>query len=132
MFASKGIAFSKLFVADLDVSAAFYRSALGFEPGPRFSAPDFDELVLRTLGGTGSLVLCRWKDGRALVLGNCHGPVGIAVADTDAAYANCRAAGASPELEPVTFGNARIAIFRDLDGHAIELIAYQAARSEPG
>ncbi len=131
MPASKGIAFIKLFVADLDASTAFYRAALGFEPGPHFSTPDFDELVLRTPGGTGSLVLCRWKDGRALVLGNGHGSVGIAVADTDAGYANCRAAGASPRLEPVTFGDARIAIFHDPDGHAIELIAYQAARSEP-
>jgi hypothetical protein len=81
--------FVKIFVADLDRSAAFYAAGLGFVAGRPVSAPEFDELILRPGEGVrgGSLVLCRWKDGRALALGNAHGPVGLKVDDVDAAHA---------------------------------------------
>ena len=39
--------FVKMFVADLERSAAFYGASLGFVAGGRFSTPEFDELILR-------------------------------------------------------------------------------------
>jgi lactoylglutathione lyase len=119
--------FVKMFVADLDRSAAFYGASLGFVAGPRFSTPEFDELVLRPGEGArgGSLVLCRWKDGRALVQGNAHGPLGLKVNDVDAAYHRILAAGGSIQIAPLDLHGNRLAIVADPDGHALELIAFQ-------
>ncbi|MFL9841607.1 VOC family protein [Sphingomonas sp. ST-64] len=122
MTASRGLAFAKLFVTDLDRSAEFYRAGLGLEPAQRFATPEFDELVLRARDGGGSLVLCRWKDGRALDRGNAHGPVGFVVADVDSTYAACCAAGAAALFPPSAYGPARVAIFRDPDGHSVEIL----------
>jgi lactoylglutathione lyase len=121
--------FVKIFVADLDRSAAFYAAGLGFMPGGRFTAPDFDELILRPGQGVrgGSLVLCRWKDGRALVLGNAHGPVGLKVDDVDAAHAQVLSAGGLSRLAPLNIQGSRVAIMSDPDGHALELIAFKRA-----
>ena len=122
MTASRGVAFAKLFVADLDRSAEFYRAGLGLEPAQRFATPEFDELVLRARDGGGSLVLCRWKDGRALERGNAHGPIGFIVADVDTTYTACSTAGAAPIYPPAAYGPARVAIFRDPDGHSVEIL----------
>lgn len=80
--------FLKIFVADLDRSAAFYVDVLGLVEGGRMAAPEFDELILRApKGGTGgSIVLCRWRDGRALERGNVNGAIGFSVADVDAVH----------------------------------------------
>jgi len=119
--------FVKIFVADLDRSAAFYSASLGFVAGPRFAAPEFDELILRPGEGVrgGSLVLCRWKDERALDLGNAHGPLGLKVDDVDAAYHRMLAAGGSSQIAPLDLLGNRLAIVADPDGHPLELIAFQ-------
>jgi lactoylglutathione lyase len=118
--------FLKIFVADLDRSAAFYADSFGFKVGGRFSTEAFDELILRPGEGVkgGSLVLCRWKDGRALDLGNAHGPIGLKVADVDAAYARVLAAGGVGKIGPLDIQASRLAIMADLDGHPLELIAF--------
>jgi lactoylglutathione lyase len=122
--------FVKIFVADLDRSAAFYAASLGFVVGARFSAPEFDEVILRPGEGVrgGSLVLCRWKDGRALVLGNAHGPLGLRVDDVDAAHGQVLAAGGVSRIAPLDFKGSRLAIVADPDGHPLELIAFGPAR----
>jgi lactoylglutathione lyase len=118
--------FVKFFVADLDRSAAFYGASLGFVAGVRFAAPEFDELVLRPGEGVrgGSLVLCRWKDGRELALGNAHGPLGLKVDDVDAAHGRVLAGGGASRIAPLDFKGSRLAIVSDPDGHTLELIAF--------
>jgi catechol 2,3-dioxygenase-like lactoylglutathione lyase family enzyme len=118
--------FLKIFVADLDRSAAFYADALGFVPGARFAVEAFEELVLRPGQGVrgGSLVLCRWRDGRPLELGNAHGPIGLKVADVDAAHDQVLAAGGVSRVAPLAIQSSRLAIVHDPDGHALELIAF--------
>jgi lactoylglutathione lyase len=126
--------FLKIFVADLDRSAAFYAESLGFTVGGRFATEAFDELILRPGEGVkgGSLVLCRWKDGRALELGNAHGPIGLKVADVDAAYARVLAAGGSSKIGPLDIQASRLAIVADPDGHPLELIAFGKAAPAHG
>jgi predicted enzyme related to lactoylglutathione lyase len=118
--------FAKIFVADLERSAAFYGQALGLVEAGRFATHDFDELILRPGedGKGGSLVLCRWKDGRALMLGNAHGPLGFKVTDVDAAHARVLDAGGVSKIAPLDIQSSRLAIVADLDGHALELIAF--------
>ena len=111
--------FLKIFVADLDRSAAFY-AALGLAPGGRMAAPAFDELILR--GSGGSIVLCRWRDGRALERGNANGPIGFMVTDVDAVHDRVVAAGGTSRLSPRSLGAARLAFVADLDGHELELL----------
>jgi lactoylglutathione lyase len=117
-------AFVKIFVAELQRSAAFYGQALGYAEVARFAVPEFDELILRPAEGArgGSLVLCRWKDGRALDLGNAHGPIGFTVTDVDAAHARILAAGGVSKIAPLDVQSSRVAIVADLDGHALELL----------
>lgn len=119
--------FVKIFVADLDRSTAFYGAGLGFVAGGGFSTAEFDEVILRPGEGVrgGSLVLCRWKDGRVLVLGNAHGPLGFKVDDVDAAHARILAAGGSSRIAPLDLKGSRLAIVADPDGHALELIAFR-------
>lgn len=116
--------FLKIFVADLDRSAAFYADALGLVPGGRMAAPAFDELILRAPEGRGggSIVLCRWRDGRALERGNANGAIGFSVADVDAVHARALAAGGTSRLSPRSLGAARLAFVVDLDGHELELL----------
>jgi lactoylglutathione lyase len=75
----------------------------------------------------GSLVLCRWRDGRALELGNAHGPIGLKVSDVDAVYARVLAAGGSSKVAPLDIQASRLAIVTDPDGHPLELIAFGKA-----
>lgn len=119
--------FVKIFVADLDRSARFYGAGLGFAESGRFATPEFDEVILKPGQGVrgGSLVLCRWKDGRALVLGNAHGPIGLKVEDVDAAHRQVLAAGGENRIAPIDIQASRLAIVADPDGHALELIAFK-------
>lgn len=126
--------FLKIFVADLERSAAFYAESLGFVAGGRFATEAFDELILRPGEGVkgGSLVLCRWRDGRALDLGNAHGPIGLKVSDVDAAYAQVLAGGGSSKVAPLDIQASRLAIVADPDGHSLELIAFGKAALADG
>jgi predicted enzyme related to lactoylglutathione lyase len=126
--------FVKIFVSDLERSAAFYGAALGFAPAGQFSTPEFDELILRPGEGArgGSLVLCRWKDGRALALGNAHGPLGLKVEDVDGAHGRVLAAGGASRIGPLDVKGSRLAIVCDPDGHALELIAFPRQDKQDG
>lgn len=126
--------FVKIFVADLDRSAAFYGQGLGFVEAARFATETFDELILRPGEGVkgGSLVLCCWRDGRVLELGNAHGPIGFRVANVDGVYERIVAAGAVGKIAPVDVQSSRVAIVHDPDGHALELIAFGKAVRDDG
>ncbi len=122
------LSFVKIFVADLDRSAKFYSRAFGLTVGRHMATPEFDECILRPADGNGgSLVLCRWKDGRALTHGNAKGPIGFIVGAVDEVHDAVIDAGGASRVKPVDFGTARVAFVDDPDGHAIELLSPRGA-----
>lgn len=124
--------FLKIFVADLDRAARFYSEAFGYEPGGRMAAPIFDEIILRpTKGQGGAIVLCRWRDGRALHHGDAHGAIGFDVDDVDRVHARALAAGGVSCVGPRNVGPARLSIVTDLDGHELELLDLSGGRASP-
>jgi lactoylglutathione lyase len=122
------LSFVKIFVADLDRSSTFYSRVFGLTVGQNVATPEFDECILRPADGNGgSLVLCRWKDERALSPGNANGPIGFIVDAVDSVHDAALDAGGVSRMKPVDFGAARVAFVRDPDGHEIELLAPKGA-----
>lgn len=122
--------FFKLIVTDMAGNIAFFESAFGFAVRNRFDLPDIEEVVLSLPGETFGLVLFRWKDGRGIVAGNSHGPVGLLSSDVDADYARALSAGARTLRAPFDLGAVRIAFLAAPEGHEIELIRFPAAAAE--
>jgi lactoylglutathione lyase len=121
------LAFFKLVVKDVDAIAAFYQAAFGFGERNRLDLPNVEEAMLTLPGQVFNLVLCRWKDGREIMLGNGYGPVGLVTRDVDAAFARAIANGGTSAREPFVVGKNRIAFVLDPEGHEIELIQFNAA-----
>ncbi|QNA86329.1 hypothetical protein G4G27_21870 [Sphingomonas sp. So64.6b] len=126
--------FVKIFVSDLDAAKTFYAAAFAFDDAERYSTQQFDEIVLRPHGAENGprIVLCCWKDGRALELGNARGPIGLRVQDVARAYQCAISHGASPVLKPVIYSGMVFAVVRDADGHSLELIAAVKSSVDPG
>ncbi|SEH13999.1 hypothetical protein SAMN05428974_1040 [Sphingopyxis sp. YR583] len=120
-------AFYKIFVGDLERSIGFYSDCLGFREQRRIDAGKFDEVVLAPGKQGASVVLCRWKDGRAVEAGAANGPTGYFVADVDAIAARMSDRGAKMVLGPLDYAGMRIAVLADPDGHQIELLGRRAA-----
>lgn len=116
-------AFYKIFVDDLEQSIEFYGACLGFTEQRRIDAGKFDEIILAPSKQGASLVLCRWKDGRAIDQGGAQGPTGYFVSDVDEIVDRMTKRGATPVLGPVDYSGMRIAVLADPDGHQIELLA---------
>ena len=127
--AEAGIAlgFLKLVVDDLEAMVSFYTAAFGFVVRDRIDLPELEEAMLVQPGQTFNLVLLRWKDGRALTVGNAHGPIGMTTRNLDQTFAHAVASGATPEREPYGLGAMRIAFVFDPEGHEIELIQFNTA-----
>lgn len=116
--------FFKLVVKDMPTMLDFYERAFGFTVAGKIESPLMEEAIL-TLPGVDarfSLVLYHWKDSRAIIVGNGHGPVGLHTADVDAAFEHAVAQGATAAIKPLAFPGARIAFVLDPEGHEIELI----------
>lgn len=120
-------AFYKIFVADLDRSIGFYCECLGFREQRRIDAGKFDEVVLAPGKQGPSIILCRWKDERAVEAGAANGPTGYFVTDVDAIAARMYGRGAKKVLGPLDYAGMRIAVLADPDGHQIELLGRKAA-----
>jgi len=120
------LSFFKVMVRDLGAATEFYSRAFGLVPAQTVETDTIAEVILgRGEGGREtSLVLCRYKDGRALRSGDLHGPMGFQVSDVDAVYAHAVAQGAVSLRPPYTFGNSRVAFVADPDGHEIELLRF--------
>lgn len=122
--------FVKLFVSDFEESAWFYETALGFTVQRKIDAGEFDEWILvAPHPGSLRLILCRWKDARALTPGNMHGPLGFLIDDVDAVHQAMLANGGRNLAAPMDMGTARIAIAADPDGHPIELLRLPSAHA---
>lgn len=119
------LGFVKLIARDLPGMVAFYDRALGLTVAQTIENDDMMEKVLQKPGqqGGAALILYHHKDGRALTLGDAHGPVGFYVRDADAAYAHAIEQGASPHREPFDAGAMRVAFVLDPEGHEIEMLS---------
>ena len=122
-------AFYKIFVADLGRSIDFYSECLGFREQRRIDAGKFDEVVLAPGKQGASIVLCRWKDERAVEAGAASGPTGYFVADVDAIATRMTDRGARTMIGPLDYAGTRIAVLADPDGHQIELLGRKSAGS---
>ncbi|HEX7946734.1 MAG TPA: VOC family protein [Phenylobacterium sp.] len=122
---SATFAFTKLIVSDLDGAVDFYGRVLGLVVAQSIETEDLVEHILAKPGqqGGANLILYQHKDGRALSLGDAHGPVGFYVRDVDAAYAHALAQGARGHSEPFDAGTLRVAFILDSEGHEIELVS---------
>ena len=116
--------FFKLVVRDLPAMLDFYERAFGFTVARKFESSLMEEAILTLPGADSrfSLVLYYWKDGREIIVGNGHGPVGLHTADVDAAFEHAVAQGAIPAVKPFAFPGARIAFVLDPEGHEVELV----------
>jgi lactoylglutathione lyase len=114
--------FFKLVVRDLDAMVDFYAAAFGFEVQNRIKLPGLEEVMLVLPGERFNLVLYHHTDGRAVEIGNGHGPVGFITRDLDAALAHLLSNGASAGTGPIDLPGMRLAFAHDPEGHELELI----------
>jgi lactoylglutathione lyase len=119
------LGFMKFVVADMQGMLDFYGRALGLVVAQTIEADHFVEKILRRPGETAgfSLILFHYKDGRAVTVGNGHGPLGLYVRDVDAAYAHAISQGAKAQTEPYDTGAMRVAFVQDPEGRELELIS---------
>src|SRR5262245_27074529 len=98
---SATFAFAKVVVSDLEGAVDFYARVLGLTVAQTIEMDDLAERILAKPGqqGGANLILYQHKDGRALTLGDAHGPVGFYVRDVDATYAHALSAGARGHRE---------------------------------
>ena len=116
------LGFFKLVVHDLPAMERFYCDTFGFAVSNRVVLPGLEESMLNLPGQPFTLVLFHHTDGRAVTVGNGHGPVGLTTADLDAAAARAIAHGARPLHGPHDLPGARLTFLLDPEGHEIELI----------
>ena len=122
------IAAFRLMTRDRARLRAFYREAFGFAVTMTFDEPTFLEHVLALPGQERgpNLMLVQYRDGRAVVPGHAHGPVGLFCDRIADLYASAIAAGAAPILPPFEAGGATVALVKSPDGHEIELVQLPA------
>jgi predicted enzyme related to lactoylglutathione lyase len=118
--------FVKLIVADLPAMTAFYDRAFGLTCVRTIQMEGLEEAVLQRPGDERgpSLILYHHTDKRPLSLGTAHGPIGLAVPDVDAAFAQAVSVGGRPHRQPFDVPGMRIAFVLDPEGHEIELVRF--------
>jgi predicted enzyme related to lactoylglutathione lyase len=118
--------FVKFVVRDLPLMRNFYERAIGLAVDKVVDTPELTEVVMKipgmAAGGT-SLILYWNKDGREIIVGNGHGPLGLYVADVDAAYARAVSQGATTDRAPFEAVGMRFAFIVDPEGHEIEFLS---------
>ncbi|MFC4256037.1 hypothetical protein GRI97_12090 [Altererythrobacter xixiisoli] len=120
--------FFKLAVPEMEPALNFWCDAFEFEIAASFDEEEFLEHILSLPGEPGgpSLILLQYKDGRAIEIGNAHGPVGFHCDDITVSHDRLLASGASDITGVVDVGPVRVAIMRSPDGHEIELVQLPA------
>lgn len=123
------LGFFKLIVSDVEAAERFYANALAMVRRTQVEGPTFREIMLASPGGTFTLVLFQWRDGRALEQGSAHGPVGFLTPDIGAPLQRMLDQGATLIRGPVEGGGMKAAFLRTPDGHEIELLQRQQAEA---
>jgi predicted enzyme related to lactoylglutathione lyase len=121
------LAMTKIIVADLDRSEAFYRAVCGFDEVERIAGPGFVEAIMRPSGNPAGAALVLLADGTTPPPGEA-----VLVFETDdvAAFAaRIVAAGGEVTMPPQLYAEAGItfALFRDPEGHTLEAISRSSA-----
>ena len=93
------------YVADMDAAVRFFTERVGLPL--RFSSPEWSEL------DTGTTTLALHIASREKPAGTCE--LGFGVADVDAFFAKCTAAGVRATSPPTDLHGHRIAGLRDMD-----------------
>lgn len=113
-------------VADLDRSAAFYRSVFGMVDVTTFDLPHMREIVLGFPGGRGAgLVLMQYTDGSDNSRSGDPLKLVLYVADPEAVATSVVDHGGQVSMAPTSFrslGDALVGFVQDPDGHLIELL----------
>ena len=119
--------FTKLVVADLERSLAFYRAVAGLEESARVDAEiagrKISEILLHpTTPGGANLVLLKFLDRPAPAADEAI--LGFITADLDAFVARARAAGGSvyEAIKSMPEHGVRVAFVKDVEGHLIEVV----------
>lgn len=120
--------FFKITVSDAETAATFYTDALGMTRRDTIDTPGFREIMLTCGDAPFTLVLYQWKDGRTIVHGNGHGPLGFLTRDLEATLATLVENGAKPKGAVTEFGSMRIAFVTTPHGHEIELMQRAPSR----
>ncbi len=126
------ILFTKFVVEDLPRALAFYAQAFGFTERTRIALPGLEEVLIGLPDDPFTLVLYHHTDGRSLVRGDNHGPLGLSTRNIHAAWDRAVAAGATAVRPPVDLPGMRIAFLDDPEGHTIELIQYLREKTREG
>ncbi len=124
------LAMTKIVVADLDKSEAFYRAVCGFDQIERISGEGFTESIMRpsgsALGGAMGGALVLFVDGTSP-------PPGEAVLvfetdDVEAFAARVLAAGGEITHPPQLLADlgVRFTLGKDIEGHVIEAVSHEA------
>ncbi len=113
-------------VADLDRSAAFYRTTFGMVDVMTFDLPHLQEIVLGFEGGRGAaLVLMQYTDASDNSRQGDPLKVVMYVADPEAVAAAAAENGGRVTVTPrrrPSLGDALVGFVKDPDGHLIELL----------
>lgn len=122
------LSFFKLNVPAMDAALKFYADGFGFAIVQSFDEPDFIEHILALPGQEAgpNLLLVQYKDGRPVVVGAGHGPVGFMTDDIEAQFDRLVTAGASPTIPVSAMGPVKFAMLLSPDGHELELVQLPA------
>lgn len=126
------ILFTKLVVEHLPRALAFYAEAFGFTERNRIVLPGLEEVLIGLPDDPFMLVLYHHTDGRTLVRGDNHGPLGLSTRDIHAAWDRAIAAGATAVRPTEDLPGMRLAFLDDPEGHTIELIQYKREKTREG
>ena len=118
------LSFFKLNTANMEIALEFYRAAFGFSITMTFDESDFLEHILGLPGQESgpNLLLVQYKDGRDVIPGPGHGPVGFNTSDITATFDRALASGAKCLVPIFETGGVKVAILADPEGHEIELV----------
>ena len=121
------LGFFKLNVTDLDRMTQFYESAFGFVVHDTIKVPQAEERMLRLPGQDFTLVLIAWADVSTITIATVDSNLdGNDTNDADATAAHITECGGTIDMGPVTYGDMRVVMARDPEGHEIEIICQTA------
>jgi predicted enzyme related to lactoylglutathione lyase len=118
------LGFFKLNVPDMAAALDFWQRGFGFTVAQSFDEADFIEHIMALPdqpAGPNLLLVC-YKDGRAITVGNGHGPVGLACPDIAASHAHALDCGAVALTGVFDVGPVKVAMLHSPQGHEIELV----------
>lgn len=121
------LAMTKIIVTDLEASETFYRAVCDFDQVERISGEGFTEAIMRPSNTQAGAALVLFADGSRQPPGECV--LVFETEDVAGFAARVTAAGGEMTHPPQFLAELGVtfALFRDLEGHAIEAVARHKA-----